>query len=127
MNLVDPQEAMDHLRLGDCDMLWLAIWIPIVSESVRSYLKQDARLYLPQRDENGLIVRDEDGSPIPQETSGSPVVHPQVKAAVLLELASQYRFREGEGDNRGRPDEYGYALCRGAAAMLATLRAPTVA
>jgi len=96
---------------------------------VRTWLKDDWRLYLPERDSAGAVITDTDGDPIPAEDSnGNPITHPTVRLAVLLELASQFRFREGEGDNVVPPDAgHGYTLSKGATALLASLRKPTVA
>lgn len=124
MELVTADEAAAQLRLDD-DAAddWLAIWIPAVSEAVRSWLKDDWRLYVPERDSDGEIVLDSDDEPVPTDE-----VHPTVKGAVLLELASQMRYREGEGENRMQAHEgHGYTLSRGATAMLSSLRKPTVA
>ena len=51
-----------------------------------------------------------------------------VKAAVLLELGSVYRFREGEGtENVVTPDAgYGYVLNKASTALLSSLRKPTI-
>lgn len=131
MELVTVDEALTQIR-GDAeaDTPWLELWIPIVSEAVRDWLKDDWRLYVPLRDSDGNVVTDSDGVPIPEEDSDGPVVHPAVKGAVLLELASQYRFREGEGENRmesmGVAGAWGFALSRGATAILTALRKPTV-
>lgn len=124
MELVTADEAAAQLRLDD-DAAddWLEIWIPAVSEAVRSWLKDDWRLYVPERDSDGEIVLDSDDEPVPTDE-----VHPTVKGAVLLELASQMRYREGEGENRMQAHEgHGYTLSRGATAMLSSLRKPTVA
>ena len=68
------------------------------------------------------------------DSDGEPVVKPVVRAACLLELASQYRFREGEGNNdtayAGRSFDgrgHGYVLNKASTALLAPLRRPTVA
>jgi hypothetical protein len=55
-------------------------------------------------------------------------VNPLVKAAVLIELASQYRYREGEGENAVPQDngQYGYILSAAATGLLRGLRKPTV-
>lgn len=134
MELVSTADARAQLRLDDVgsaggpDDVWLSIWIPATSEAVRSWLKDDARLYLPQRDSAGDIVRDSAGDPIPQEDSNGPVVSPLVRAAVLIELASQFRFREGEGENVVPPDAgHGYILSKAATAILSGIRKSTVA
>jgi hypothetical protein len=134
LELVTKAEARAQLRLDDVgsaggpDDVWLDVFIPSVSEAVRSWLKVDERLYLPQRDSAGDIMRDSAGDPIPQEDSNGPIVNPSVRAAVLIELASQFRFREGEGENVVPADAgHGYVLSKGATALLAGLRKSTVA
>lgn len=129
MELVSVEDVLLQIRGdADADGPWLELWIPIISEAVRSWLKEDWRLYVAQVDSDGVVVTDSDGNPIPEEDSDGPVVHPLVRGAVLLELASQYRFREGEGDNRVTPDAgYGHTLSRAATAILSGLRKPTVA
>lgn len=135
LELVSIEDAREQLRLdsdstGGPDDAWLEIAIPAISEAVRSWMKQDWRLYLPERDSAGNIVRDSNDDPIPQENSnGDPIVHPTVRLAVLVEIASQYRFREGEGkDNVVTPDAgHGYILNKASTALLTGLRRPTVA
>lgn len=135
LELVTIDDARQQLRLdeidsnGGADDAWLALAIPGVSEAVRSWLKDDWRLYLPERDTSGAVITDTDGDPIPAEDSnGNPITHPTVRLAVLLELASQFRYREGEGENVVPADAgHGYTLSKGATAILAGLRKPTVA
>jgi hypothetical protein len=135
LELVTIDDARQQLRLdeidsnGGADDAWLALAIPGVSEAVRSWLKDDWRLYLPERDTAGAVITDTDGDPIPAEDSnGTPITHPTVRLAVLLELASQFRYREGEGENVVPADAgHGYTLSKGATAILAGLRKPTVA
>ena len=130
LELVTIDDARQQLRLdeidsnGGADDAWLALAIPGVSEAVRSWLKDDWRLYLPERDTAGAIITDTDGDPIPAEDSnGNPITHPTVRLAVLLELASQFRYREGEGENVVPADAgHGYTLSKGATAILAGLR-----
>lgn len=129
LELITAEEAAQQIR-GDAtaDGPWLAVWIPAVSEAVRSWLKEDWRLYTPAREPDGTIIRDSDDNPVPEEDSDGPVVNPIVKAAALLELASQYRFREGGGDNAVQSQEgTGFVLSRGATMILTALRKPTVA
>src|SRR5688572_871076 len=112
LELVTPEEAIQQIR-GDLDIdgPWLETFIPAVNEAVRSWLKDDWRLYLLERDSSGAVIVDSSGIPIPQEDSAGPLVHPSVKAAVLIEIASQYRFREGEGDNAVESHQgHGYIL-----------------
>ncbi|OOW67431.1 hypothetical protein Xmlh_17355 [Xanthomonas axonopodis pv. melhusii] len=127
---VTTDAARAQLRLDtDADGEWLAIWIPAVSEMVAAWLKQDWRLYLLKRDAAGELVRDASGVPMPVlDQQDNPVLHPSVIAATLLELASQYRYREGEGDNVVTADAgHGYVLTKAATAQLVPLRRATVA
>lgn len=132
LELVSLEDAKHQLRIDDDDDShdeWLALFIPAVSEAVASWLKDRWRLYLPARDSDGEVVLDSDEIPVPAEDSnGDPIVHPIVRAAVLIELASQFRFREGEGDNRVEAHEgHGYTLSKTATALLSGLRKSTVA
>lgn len=133
--LVTLEEARAHLRLdepdsdGGPDDLWLAVFIPAVSEAVLNWLKDEWRAYYPEMDSNGVVSTDSNGDPIPAIPLTPKL---SVKAAVLVELGSQYRFREGEGDN-GTPTgdlysgRYGYTLNKTSTALLHSLRKPTVA
>lgn len=134
LELVTIEDARAQLRLdevdsdGGADDSWLALAISGVSEAIRSWLKDDWRLYLPERDSDGGIVTNSDDEPVPSEDTNGPIVHPAVRLAVLVELASQFRFREGEGDNGVDPSAgHGYTLSRGATALLSGLRKSTVA
>lgn len=133
LDLVTKADARHQLRLDDPDSdggpddPWLDLAIPAISEAVRLWLKADWRLYAPERDSNGDVVVDSAGNPVPAEDSAGPIVHPTVRLAVLVELASQFRFREGEGDNAVTPDAgYGYTLNKASTALLSGLRRPTV-
>jgi hypothetical protein len=134
-NLITREQAYEHLRLdydsgGSADDAWLDVFIPAVSEAVRRWLKEDWRLYEWETDSDGNIVRDSDGNPVPLlDSDGEPVVKPVVRAACLLELASQYRFREGEGRDNAVPSHEGYGhglTSKAAVALLTTIRRPTV-
>ena len=129
-DLVTIEQARAHLRLdadssGGADDDWLAIFIPAISEAVSLWLKDEARLYVPLVDSSGDVVFDSSGEPVPDEPLS---VRPVVKAAVLIELSSAYRFREGEGtDNVVTPEAgYGYVLNKASTALLAPLRKSTV-
>jgi len=129
-SFVTPADAREQLRIdSDADDRWLAIWIPAVSTSIAAWLKQEWRLYLLQRDATGEVVLDDSGVPVPvADGAGEPIVHPAVVAATLLELASQYRYREGEGENVVTADAgHGYVLSKAATAQLVPLRRSTVA
>jgi hypothetical protein len=129
-DLVTLQEAYEHLRLdydsnGSSDDAWLTVFIAAISEAVSAWLKVDARLYVPEVDSSGDPLLDSAGDPIPAYPL---VVRPVVKAAVLIELGSQYRFREGEGVDNVVPDAagWGYVLNKTSTALLIPLRKSTV-
>lgn len=128
--LVTTTEAKSHLRLdGTADDAWLAIFIPAISEAVLGWLKDEWRAYVPELDADGNLVEDSNGDPIPEiDSNGEMMPKPSVKGAVLVELASAYRFREGEGTENVVPDAagYGYVLNKAATALLSPLRKSTV-
>jgi len=134
MDLVTHQDARYQLRLdeptssGGADDGWLDIFIPAISEAVATWLKDDWRLYVLALDSAGDPILDSAGEPFPAlNSAGEPTVKPVVRAAVLVELASQFRFREGEGENVVPADAgHGYVLSKGATALLAGLRKSTV-
>lgn len=129
LELVTQAEAVQHLRLDEsADSAWLSIFIPAVSEAVAEWLKDEWRLYVPEVDSGGIVV-DSSGDPVPAVDSSGYTVRPVVKAAVLIELANAYRYREGEGKDNVVPDAagYGYILNKASTAMLAGLRKSTVA
>ena len=68
------------------------------------------------------------------DSSGDPVpalplaARPVVKAATLIELERQFRFRGGESEADVQSHEgHGYTLGKGATALLSSLRKSTVA
>ena len=133
MNLVSVDDARQHLRLdsdssGGADDEWLAIFIPAISDAVLNWLKSPARAYVQAIDSAGAPVFDSTGEPVPAlDSSGQKAVRASVRAAVLIELASVSRFREGDGDNTMPSHEgHGYALNRASTSLLAPLRCPTV-
>jgi hypothetical protein len=129
-DLLTKDQAKAQLRLdGDADDPWLDIWIPAISDAVRDWLKDRWRCYELERDADGNAVLGENGEPIIKlDDDGAPIVLKRVQGAALVELSSQYRFREGEGDNEVPASAgHGYTLCKGATAVLSTLRRPTVA
>lgn len=128
-DLVSIADARAHLRLDStADDSWLAIFIPAVSDAVARWLKDWWRLYVTELDSNGDPSVDSNGDQIPIiDTNGDYEVKPSVRAAVLVELASQFRFRDGDGV-ASVPTEagYGYTLCNAATALLSPLRKSTV-
>jgi len=128
-DLITADEARAQLRIdGSADDAWLALWIPIISQAIASWLKDSWRLYVPLLDVFGNPILDSSGDPIPDEDSSGPIINPAVRGAALVEIASQYRFREGDGDNAVPPDAgYGYVLCRTATALLSPIRKSTIA
>lgn len=129
MNLVSLEEAYGHLRIdNDAEDLWLDMMIGAVSGAVISWLKDDWRAYVPALDSNGDVITDSNGDEIPAlDDVGEQTVKPQVKAAVLIELAQQYRFRDGSGAAAVPPHwGHGYVLGAGATSLLSGIRKTTV-
>lgn len=128
VDIVTTAEARIHLRADTADDPWLAIFIPAITDAVVRWLKEEWRLYVPELDADGNPVVDSNGDDIPAEDSnGEYTVKPVIKAAVLVEIASQFRFREGEGENVVPADAgHGYILSKGATALLQACRKPTV-
>jgi hypothetical protein len=129
-DLVGMQDARDHLRLdNDADNSWLMAWIPAISQAVMTWLKDEWRAYVLATDTDGNLLLDSSGEPIPEvDGEGDPIVKPLVGAAVLVELAQQYRFRDGSGA-AAVPSHWGhgYVLGAGATSLLAALRKSTLA
>jgi hypothetical protein len=130
VNLVTNQEAYDQLRLDDtAHDRWLAVWIPAVSQAVLNWLKDEWRAFDPMLGPDGQPVLDSAGDPIPEiDSNGEMIPKWSVKAAVLLELASQFRFRDGSGTDNVVPADagHGYVLNKASTALLAPLRKTTV-
>jgi hypothetical protein len=123
MIIVTTEEARMHLRVDSADDdPWFATWIPAVENAVFLWLKDQWRAYVPSGD------LDSAGNPIPEmDSNGDPIPQYAVKAAVLVELAQQYRFRDGS-DAGVVPSHWGhgYILGAGATSLLSGLRKSTV-
>lgn len=131
-DLVTAAEARTHLRLdaGAADDAWLTIFIPAISEAVLNWLKDEWRAYVPELDPAGDPILDSSGHPVPEvDSNGLMTPKWSVKAAVLIELGSVFRFREGEGSENVVPSDagHGYVLNKTSTALLAPLRKTTVA
>lgn len=129
MDLVTLQEAQQHIRIDtEADTPWLNIMIPGISEAVKSWLKDPWRPYEVARDELGAVIVDAAGAPVLVMVDDKPVVRPAVKSAVLVELAQQYRFRDGSGAAAAPAHwGHGHVLGAGATSLLSGLRKGTVA
>lgn len=123
---VSIEDAKDHLRVdSDADDLWINLFISACSAAIISWLKDEWRCYVPVLDSNGDALEDSQGDTYPQlDINGNPIPKDQVKAAVLVELGQQYRFRDGSG---AATMGAGYILGMGATSLLAGLRKSTVA
>jgi hypothetical protein len=131
-DLITSAEAKSHLRLdtGTADDAWLAVFIPAISQAVLLWLKDEWRAYVTELDADGDPIEDSSGDQIPVlDSSGEMTTRPVVKAAVLIELASVYRYRNGEGADNVVPSDagHGYVLNKASTALLAPLRKSTVA
>ena len=129
MELISLEDARNHLRTdNDADDAWLAVWITAISQAVFSWLKDSWRAYEVVLDSDGNPIEDSNGDRFPDEDSNGLIVKPMVKAAVLVELAQQYRFRDGSGA-AAVPSHWGhgYVLGAGATSLLVALRRSTVA
>lgn len=128
--LVTVAEAKLHLRADTADEAWLQIFIPAISQSVLNWLKDTWRAYMPELDADGNPIIDSAGDQIPiVDSDGDMTPRWEVKAAVLIELASVFRFREGEGTDNVVPSDagHGYVLNKASTALLAPLRKSTLA
>lgn len=125
-DLITREQAYEHLRLdydtnGSADDAWLDVFIPAVSEAVRLWVKDPARLYESVLDSDDELV-------VVLDSDGQPVVRWVVKAACLVELESMYRFRSGDASVEVPATAgHGYTLGRAATALLTPLRKPTAA
>lgn len=128
--LVTLAEAKMQVQV-DTDALdpWFETMIPAISGAVLSWLKDDWRAYETINDSNGEPLEDSNGDQFPiLDSNGQPIVKPVVKAATLVELAVQFRFRDGDG-TPAVPSHWGhgYVLSAGPTSLLSALRKSTVA
>lgn len=127
-DLVTIQEAKAHLRVDStADDTWLAVFIPAISQAVLTWLKDEWRAYEWVTDSTGEFLRDSNDEPYILEDSNGPVIKPVAAAACLVELAQQYRFRDGSGAAAVQSHAgHGYVLGAGATSLLNGLRKGTV-
>jgi hypothetical protein len=128
--LVTREEVKSHLMMdNDAADGWIDMMILAISGAVMSWLKQEWRAYELVRDAAGVAMEDSAGDYIlALDTSGEPIPLPVVKAATLVEIASQFRFRDGDGV-AAVPSHWGhgYVLSAGPTSLLSGLRRSTVA
>lgn len=126
--MITLDEAKHHLRIDtDADDPWLSLYIKAIEQAILLWLGESWRAYLPMLDNNGSPVIDSNGDPVALcDSDGEPLVQPVVKIAALVELANQYRFREGDDGSNRMPTAQGYVLGRGATDLLIPLRRPRV-
>lgn len=117
MKLVTVSQARAHLRSDtEDDDADLALKIEAASELVVDYLGD----YVYAEFDSAGVVLDSNGDP-----TG---VTPRVQSATLITVANMYRERDGSQEYSVDPQfGYGYALPKGAMALLYSLRKPTVA
>lgn len=128
--LVTRDEVKSQLMVdNDAVDPWIDMMILAISGAVITWLKDSWRAYEQVIDAAGNVVDDSNGDPILiTDSNGDPIVKAVVKAATLVEIASQFRFRDGEGvslppSNWG----HGYVLSTGPTSLLSGLRRSTVA
>lgn len=128
--LVTRAEVKSHLMMdNDAADGWIDMMILAISGAVMSWLKQEWRAYELLLDAAGVPLEDSAGDYIlALDTSGEPIPLPVVKAATLVEIASQFRFRDGDGA-AAVPSHagHGYVLSAGPTSLLSGLRRSTVA
>lgn len=104
-DLVTVEQAKDQIFLGTAtgQDAWLALAITAISAAIADWAGGEDR------------VVDSDGDPLPV-----------AQQACLVELAFQYRYREGGSEEIGASDwkMAGYSLSQGATALLQSLHKP---
>lgn len=128
--IVTLAEVKSHLMVdNDAVDPWIEMMILAISGAVISWLKDEWRAYVPMVDTAGVPLEESDGAYIPAiDSNGDPMALPVVKAATLVEIASQFRFRDGDGA-AAVPSHagHGYVLSAGPTSLLSGLRRSTVA
>lgn len=128
---VTLSEVKSHLLVDtNAHDSWINMMIPAISGAVLSWIKDAWRAYTLETDEGGDVIYDSNGDGIPVEDSSGPIVNPVVKAATLVEIALQFRFRDGaDATSAYVPSHWGhgYVLGIGATSLLAGIRKSTVA
>ena len=128
--LVTRAEVKSQLMMdNDAADGWIDMMILAISNAVMTWLKDDWRAYVPLTDASGVPLEDSDGAYIPAlDSDGEPMTLPVVKAATLVEIASQFRFRDGDGVSAVPSHAgHGYILSAGPTSLLSGLRRSTVA
>lgn len=127
-SLVTLAEVKSHLMVdNDAADGWIELMILAISGAVLSWLKDDWRAYELERDAAGDPIQDSAGDYIALlDSNGEPIPLPLVKAATMVEIASQFRFRDGDGA-AAVPSHagHGYVLSAGPTSLLTGLRKPT--
>nr|AER23954.1 hypothetical protein var077 [Variovorax sp. HH01] len=127
--LVTPEEVKSQLMMdNDAADGWINLMIQAISGAVMTWLKDEWRAYVVLLGADGKPVLDSNGDPIVLlDSNGDAIVKPVVKAAALVEIASQFRFRDGDGAAAvPATSGHGYVLGAGATNLLSGLRRSTV-
>lgn len=127
--LVTRAEVKSQLMMdNDAADGWIDMMIVAISDAVLSWLKDEWRAYLVLRDADGAMLLDSNGDPILlTDSNGDLIPRAVVRAATLVEIASQFRFRDGDGapavpSHTG----HGYVLSAVPTSLLSGLRRSTV-
>lgn len=127
MNLITLEEAKAHLLVDhDDDDIDIERKLQEASAAVLTYL-DGAPIGQPERDEQGAVVRDDDGEIVYLRDGDDLVVRYEIKASIKLLLGELYKHREAEQDGE-IPSQHGYGyLPRPVVALLYPLRKPAFA
>jgi len=108
MALVTIQEAKDQLHIDtNAHDSWLETIIPAVEDAVVRWVGDESRVY---------------------EDSSLTVPVPSAKLATLVEVAYQFRYREGPEEGNGTEwYKTGYVLNKASTGVLQPLRKPRLA